>query len=42
MGYVKEVSNGEALIGATVLIKELGAGNVTNVYGFLFYYAAGR
>ncbi len=33
-GYVKDVANGESLIGATVLIKELGAGNITNVYGF--------
>ncbi|MEM9391824.1 MAG: TonB-dependent receptor, partial [Bacteroidota bacterium] len=33
-GYVKDASNGEALIGATVLIKELGTGVVTNVYGF--------
>lgn len=33
-GYVKDASNGEALIGATVFIKELGTGNVTNVYGF--------
>lgn len=33
-GYVKDAANGEALIGATVLIKELGSGNITNVYGF--------
>ncbi|WP_424962801.1 TonB-dependent receptor [Ekhidna sp.] len=33
-GYVKDASNGEALIGATVLIEELGTGNITNVYGF--------
>jgi len=33
-GYVKDASNGESLIGATVLIKEIGTGNVTNVYGF--------
>ncbi len=33
-GYVKEASNGEILIGATVSIKELGSGNITNVYGF--------
>ncbi|MEM7299084.1 MAG: carboxypeptidase-like regulatory domain-containing protein, partial [Bacteroidota bacterium] len=33
-GYVKDATNGEALIGATVLIKELGTGNITNVYGF--------
>jgi hypothetical protein len=33
-GYVKDASNGEALIGATVYIKELGTGASTNVYGF--------
>lgn len=33
-GYVKDASNGETLIGATVLIKELKTGNVTNLYGF--------
>ncbi len=33
-GYVKDASNGESLIGATVLVKELGTGNITNVYGF--------
>ncbi|HCX21259.1 MAG: hypothetical protein CMB80_06790 [Flammeovirgaceae bacterium] len=33
-GYVKDAENGETLIGATVLIKELGSGNITNVYGF--------
>ena len=33
-GYVKDASNGESLIGATVLFKELNAGNITNVYGF--------
>ncbi|MFY0602059.1 MAG: TonB-dependent receptor [Cyclobacteriaceae bacterium] len=33
-GYVKDASNGETLIGATVLIKELSTGNVTNFYGF--------
>ncbi|MEP1034290.1 TonB-dependent receptor [Ekhidna sp.] len=33
-GYVKDAANGEALIGATVLITELGTGNITNVYGF--------
>lgn len=33
-GYVKDASNGETLIGATVLIKELKTGNVTNFYGF--------
>ncbi|TRX52409.1 TonB-dependent receptor [Fulvivirga sp. M361] len=33
-GYVKDEANGEALIGATVLVKELGTGTATNVYGF--------
>ncbi|WP_420576758.1 TonB-dependent receptor [Ekhidna sp.] len=33
-GYVKDAANGEALIGATVLIEDLGTGNITNVYGF--------
>lgn len=33
-GYVTDLSNGESLIGATVAIKELGSGNITNVYGF--------
>jgi len=33
-GYVKDKSNGEALIGATVYVKEISAGASTNVYGF--------
>lgn len=33
-GYVKDASNGEALIGATVYIRSLGIGATTNVYGF--------
>ncbi|WP_109831220.1 TonB-dependent receptor [Reichenbachiella versicolor] len=33
-GYVKDGTNGEDLIGATVLIKESGLGSVTNLYGF--------
>ncbi len=33
-GYVKDGSNGEALIGATVFVKELNNGTVTNEYGF--------
>ena len=33
-GYVKDGNTGEDLIGATVLMKELGTGNITNVYGF--------
>jgi hypothetical protein len=33
-GYVKDNSNGEELINATIYIKELKAGTVTNLYGF--------
>ena len=33
-GYVKDASNGEGLIGASIYIKELKVGNVTNTYGF--------
>jgi len=33
-GYVKEAASGEGLIGASVYIKELKTGNVTNTYGF--------
>jgi len=33
-GYVKEASSGEGLIGASVYVKELKTGNVTNTYGF--------
>jgi hypothetical protein len=33
-GYVKDASNGEALIGATVVVKELSAGATANTYGF--------
>lgn len=33
-GYVKDASNGEALFGTTVLVRELGTGNITNPYGF--------
>ncbi|MDA0194142.1 MAG: carboxypeptidase-like regulatory domain-containing protein [Bacteroidetes bacterium] len=33
-GYVKDASNGEELIGVTVLIKELSTGTITNHYGF--------
>ncbi|HTJ51874.1 MAG TPA: TonB-dependent receptor [Cyclobacteriaceae bacterium] len=33
-GYVKDKSNGEVLIGATVYVKEISAGASTNVYGF--------
>lgn len=33
-GYIKDAANGEALISATVYIKETGTGAVTNEYGF--------
>lgn len=33
-GYVKDASTGEELIGATVYIKELKLGTITNLYGF--------
>lgn len=33
-GTVKDASNGEVLIGATILITELGTGATTNEYGF--------
>lgn len=33
-GYVKDAANGEGLIGASVYVKELKTGNVTNTYGF--------
>ncbi len=33
-GYVKDASNGEALIGATVYVPDTGSGTATNVYGF--------
>lgn len=33
-GYIRDAQNGESLIGATVLIKELGTGVTSNVYGF--------
>ena len=33
-GYIKDAANGEALIGATVYIKETGTGAITNEYGF--------
>lgn len=32
-GYVRDSANGEDLIGAAVLVKETGAGTVTNTYG---------
>ncbi len=33
-GYIRDISNGEELIGATVFVKELKSGTATNVYGF--------
>ena len=33
-GYLKDAANGEDLIGATVVIPELGSGAYTNEYGF--------
>lgn len=33
-GYLRDASNGEALIGATVFVSELSAGTTSNVYGF--------
>src|SRR5882672_4256173 len=33
-GYVKDIANGEVMIGATVYIQELNSGTATNEYGF--------
>ena len=33
-GTIADVNDGETLIGATVFVKEIQGGNVTNVYGF--------
>lgn len=33
-GYLKDIDNGEDLIGATVYVKELETGAVSNVYGY--------
>ncbi|MGD1845583.1 MAG: carboxypeptidase-like regulatory domain-containing protein [Salibacteraceae bacterium] len=33
-GYIRDASSGEELIGASVLVKELGTGTVANLYGF--------
>lgn len=38
-GYVKDLSNGEDLIGATIYFKELDNGVITNVYGFYSFTA---
>jgi len=33
-GYIKDASNGETMIGATVFVKEINNGTSSNVYGF--------
>ncbi len=33
-GYVRDAADGEALIGASVYVRSISAGTVTNVYGF--------
>ncbi|UOQ73826.1 carboxypeptidase-like regulatory domain-containing protein [Hymenobacter cellulosilyticus] len=33
-GYLKDAANGEALVGATVVVKSLGVGATANEYGF--------
>ncbi|MCC5930734.1 MAG: TonB-dependent receptor [Cyclobacteriaceae bacterium] len=33
-GYVSDAENGEELIGVSVLVKELGTGAISNMYGF--------
>ena len=33
-GYVKDINNGEAAIGATIYIPEIKSGVNTNIYGF--------
>ena len=33
-GYVKDIENGEALIGATIYVRDVNSGSATNVYGF--------
>jgi hypothetical protein len=33
-GYIKDASSGEGIIGASIYVKELRVGNVTNTYGF--------
>jgi hypothetical protein len=33
-GYIKDGSNGEVLIGATVYVNEIGKGTITNTYGY--------
>ena len=33
-GYIKDAETGEELIGASIVVKELKSGSITNVYGF--------
>ena len=33
-GHIKDKNTGEDLLGATIYIKELNGGTVTNLYGF--------
>ncbi len=33
-GYIKDIDNGEALIGATIYVHEISSGTISNVYGF--------
>jgi hypothetical protein len=33
-GYIKDSADGEALIGATILVRSLNIGSIANVYGF--------
>ena len=33
-GYLRDVTSNENLVGASVIVSELGSGTVTNVYGF--------
>ena len=33
-GYIRDVASNEDLVGASVIVAELGSGTVTNVYGF--------
>ena len=33
-GYIKDATNGEVLVGATILVKEESKGTSTNIYGF--------
>lgn len=33
-GHIKDASTGEDLIGATIFVKEIGSGTITNTYGF--------